>query len=147
MKSLPAVFREEFKKNWVASKSNSRFSYIPLYQVHEQENAKVKGKGGAIGLTENQVALQRWMICEPEIAKCLSEFESEGIINESIQTDCHHEEGLATQKKFQEQVKSLLSVITTFGNPFEDNCPELLVLNSRNCVHEAVIETVRTSCH
>ena len=112
--------------------------------MHEQENAKVKGKGGAIGLTENQVALQRWMICGPEIAKCLSEFESEGIINESIQTDCHHEEGLATPKKFQEQVKSLLSVITTFGNPFEDNCPELLVLNSRNCVHEAVIETVQT---
>ena len=58
MKSLPAVFQEEFKKNWVASKSNSRFSYIPLDQVHEQENAKVKGKGVAIGLTENQVALQ-----------------------------------------------------------------------------------------
>ena len=75
MKSLP-VCQEEFKSNWVASSKIQglcistivfnatiyhmchRFSYIPLDKVHEQENAKVKGKGGAIGLMENQVALQ-----------------------------------------------------------------------------------------
>ncbi len=49
--------------------------------MHEQENAKVKGKGGAIGLMENHVVLQRWMICGPEIAKCLSEFKTEGHSN------------------------------------------------------------------
>ena len=103
--------------------------------MHEQENAKVKGKGGAIGLMENQVALQRWMICGPEIAKCLSEFESEVIADESLQNCTHHEEGLATQKRFQEQVNSLVCAIENFGNPFEDSGSELLVLNSRICVH------------
>ena len=98
--------------------------------MHELENAKVKGKGGAIGLMENQVALQRWMICGPEIAKCLSEFESEVIADESLQNCTHHEEGLATQKRFQEQVISLVCAIENFGNPFEDSGSELFVLNS-----------------
>ncbi len=44
----------------------------------------------------------------------------------------------------QLQVKSLVDVIIAFGNPFEDDCPELLVLNSRECMHDDVIETVRS---
>ena len=30
------------------------------------------------------------------------------------------------------------------GNPFLDDCPELLVLNTRNCAGEAVVETMKT---
>ena len=56
-----------------------RFSCIPLDQVHEQESAKVEGKGGVIGLTDNQAALQMWMLlCGSEIAKCLSELRRKG---------------------------------------------------------------------
>ena len=40
MTSLPASMKEEFQNKWVAS---GRFSNIPLDQVHEQENAQVKG--------------------------------------------------------------------------------------------------------
>ena len=69
--------------------------------MHEQENAKVKGKGGAIGLMENQVALQRWMICGPEVAKCLSEFESEVIADESLQNCTHHEEVWLPKRGFK----------------------------------------------
>ena len=75
MKSLPITFEAEFKKHWVVSKTKRRFLCMPLDQVHEQENAKVKGKGGVIGLTESPTALQRWMICGPELANCLDEFE------------------------------------------------------------------------
>ena len=35
-------------------------------------------------------------------------------------------------------------MITGFGNTFEDDCPELLILNSRECADESVIETVRS---
>ncbi len=45
--------------------------------MHEQENAQVKGKGGVIGLTENPVALRRWKVCGPELARCISKFENE----------------------------------------------------------------------
>lgn len=112
--------------------------------MHEQENAKVKGKGGVIGLTENHAALQRWMVCGPEIARCLSEFESEIMTDESFESGTHHEEGFSIQKRFQVQVNNLVSAIKNFGNPFEDSCSELLVLDSRNCVHESVIQTVQT---
>ena len=41
MKSLPITFETRFKKDWGVSKTKKIFSCMP----HEQENAKVKGKG------------------------------------------------------------------------------------------------------
>ncbi len=67
--SLPASIKEEFWNKWVISKTANQFSRIPIDQAHEQENAKVKGKGGVIGLTESPAALRRWMICGPELAR------------------------------------------------------------------------------
>jgi len=42
----------------------------------------------------------------------------------------------------QDATSSEKSGCIGFGNPFEDDCPEVLVLNSRDCVHDDVIETV-----
>ena len=75
MKSLPVSIEENFKKYWVVDKTGNRFSSIPVDQVHEQENAKVKGASGVIGQTENPAALSRWIICGPEIAKLFDEFD------------------------------------------------------------------------
>jgi len=66
MKCLPPDFKADLEKFWVVSKSSRRFSAIPIDQTHEQENKKVKGKGGAVGLTENPSALKRWMIAGPQ---------------------------------------------------------------------------------
>ena len=77
MKSLPDCAKENFCQNWVLQKATNRFSAIPLLdQAHEQENAKVKGKGGVVGLTENPTALKRWMISGSEFARVNTEFES-----------------------------------------------------------------------
>ena len=44
----------EFKKGlFTLSKTPKRFSAIAIDQAHEQNNAMVKGDGGAVGLTEN----------------------------------------------------------------------------------------------
>ena len=106
MSSLPASIKVEFKSKWVVSKTRNRFSSIPIDQMHEQENAKVKGKGEVIGLTENPTTLRRWMICGPELAR--------------------------------------FDTVTGFGNPFEDDCSVLLILNTRACADDSVIETVRS---
>ena len=50
---------------------------MPIDQAHEQNNALVKGSGGAIGLTENPSAFRKWMIAGPEQACLLKEFEQE----------------------------------------------------------------------
>ena len=64
-----------------------------LDQAHEQQNAVVKGKGGIIGLTESLVALQCWLICGRELARCISEFQSEMEYGKISSTDfLHHEQ-------------------------------------------------------
>ena len=51
--------------------------------MHEQENAKVKGKGGIIGLPQNSTVLQCWMGSGPELVKYISKFEGSGLSDES----------------------------------------------------------------
>ena len=85
------------------------------------------------------------MICGPELARCISEFECPAWSDENnTQLFPHHEEGLATQLSFKKQVQSLIDTVTGFGNPFEDDCSELLILNTRTCTDDSVIETVRS---
>ena len=50
---------------------------MPIDQAHEQNNALVKGSGGAVGLTDNPTALRKWIISALEQACFLSEFENE----------------------------------------------------------------------
>ena len=66
-------FNEGF---FTVSKSSNRFSAIVIDQAHEQ-NAIVKGEGGAVGLTESPSALRRWMVSGPKIALVVNEFEVE----------------------------------------------------------------------
>ena len=60
IKCLPDSIKSEFNEqgNWVLSKTGNPFSAIAIDQAHEQENKKVKTTGGAVGLTENQVAFR-----------------------------------------------------------------------------------------
>ena len=125
-------------------KTTNRFSAIPLDQAHEQENSKVKSKGGVVGLTENSTALKRWMIACPEFARLNTEFES--LFLPEMDPDVnsrHHEEGLALQQSSKKQVTSLIHVIEDFRNPFMDNGPELVVLNTRDCVSDEAASSVR----
>ena len=50
---------------------------------------------------------------------------------------------LTAQKNFKQQANHLVNVINAFGNPFEDDCSELLVLDTHACADNSVIETVR----
>ena len=142
MKSLPDSIKDEFKKFWVVHKTKNSFSYIPIDQAHEQNNRLVKGTGGAVGLTENPSALKRWMIAGPEQARLLTEFE-EQFMELKNRGHQHHEQTPSLQDAFKDQVKNLSEVITTMGNPFLENCTELLALDTRNCVSDAVIATVQ----
>ena len=73
MESLDASIHQEFEEcgHWVVQKTTNRFSSIPIYQAHEQNNALVKGSGGAAGLTENPSAFRKWMTVGPEQARLM----------------------------------------------------------------------------
>ena len=99
MKSLSDCAKETFYQKWVLQTITNRFSAIPLDQTHEQENAKVKGKGGAVGPTENPTALKRWMTAVPEFARLSTEFKSLFLPEMDPEVNSrHHEEGLALQE-------------------------------------------------
>jgi hypothetical protein len=145
MKSLPDQTRNKFEEgNWVLSKTKRRFSSIPFDQVHEQENKIVKGSGGAIGLTENPAAFQRWMLSGPENAARLRKFEEEYFPESDDEDLDHHEEGFSHQKTFQRQVRNLSEATRTVGNPFLDEFPELVTIDSRNCMDQAIITSIQS---
>ena len=142
MKTLPDCFKEELKKDWVFQKGYKRFSAMPLDQAHEQNNAKVKESGGAVGLTESPSALKRWMVAGPEQARLLSEFEDQYNKTEETADYKNHEEGLSTQIQFKEHVNNLSSKIVSTGNPFMEKSNGLMTLDG-DCVQQNIIEMFR----
>jgi len=86
------------------------------------------------------------MLSGPEMARLLKQFEEECIHGDNTEmfSNLHqHEQGLSTQKTFQQQVVSLAETIKWMGNPFFDIFPHLVTLDSRNCTAESVVTTVR----
>ena len=136
----PGVYEEFLKGKFSVQKSNRKFSRIAADQNHEQMNAKIKGVDGAIGLTENETALQRWLICGPEISRLLDEFES---INEGVnRMREHHDFSDSVQSIFHEEVKSLLSALEDVGNPSDDDSNDLFDLETKIVVPETIAQNL-----
>ena len=72
----PEVGAEFSEGKFVVHKTQHSFSGIPLDQAHQQNNKRVKGDGGVVGLTENGAQLQRWMVAGPEVSRVVNEFET-----------------------------------------------------------------------
>ena len=65
-KKHPDIYRKFCNGHFTVQKTKRVFSAIPIDQAHEQNNACVKGDGGAVGLTDDPSALRRWMVAGPE---------------------------------------------------------------------------------
>ncbi|XP_031553145.1 uncharacterized protein LOC116290281 [Actinia tenebrosa] len=50
--------------------------------------------------------------------------------------------GLSAQKTFKQQVNNLVDVMKKMGNPFLDDFPELVTLDSHDCAHDDVAKAV-----
>ena len=144
MKSLPESIQKEFvdRGNWVISKSQRKFSAIPIDQAHEQENKLVKGSGGVIGITNSPSSLRRWMLSGPQISRMVEEFQDQYLDDDQELEQRHHEQDLPTQTTFQRQVVSLTETMRRMGNPFEDDYQELVSLNSRICIDGSAVEDI-----
>ena len=139
----PDVFAEFMARNFTVKKTTHEFAALAIDQAHEQNNASVKGDGGAVGLTENPAALRRWMVSDPEIARVIAEFQATADIR-TKKTDLRHDEQTKhTQLAFAREVKSLSGFMREMGNPFCDDSSDLLVIGSRDLADPAVINTDR----
>ena len=119
-----------------------RFSSMPIDQAHEQNNELVKGSGGAVGLTQNPVAFRRWMVAGPEQLRIPQKYEDICFLNWKSLIINSMNKGLLARKDSRNKSQNIFQVMEDMGNPFTDDCSELLVLDTRNCTADAVATTV-----
>ena len=145
MENLPTSIYNEFFENghWVIQKTKNRFSAMPNDQAHEQNNALVKGSGGAIRLMQNPIAFRKWMLAGPEQARLIEEFENQFLENKD-DDNFHHDEGYSTHNNFKLQVLSLVEAFEDMGNPFLDQSEDLSTLDTGIVMDESVVDSVRT---
>ena len=139
----PEVAREFHKGNFVVHKSDRAFSSIAIDQAHEQNNAVIKGDGGAVGLTENSSALRRWMVAGPEVSRLIERYEAVSGSKEVKKNNRHHEQTEAAQKGFIEKVKQLKSVIQEMGNPFMEESDDLFALDTKDIADDKSAELIK----
>ena len=120
MKALPDPVKDQLRSCWVVSKSQKKYSSMPIDQAHEQNNKLVKGSGGAVGLTDNLSTFHRWMVAGPKQARILTEFENQ-LLESKEHSYQQHEHSYSNQQLFKTQVKSLSEVISCMGNQFLDD--------------------------
>ena len=126
------------------NKSTHLFSSIAIDQGHEQNNATMKIDGGIVGLTQDPDSLLRWALAGSETIRIISEFEYSIIGKEDTSGNTkHHEQTQAHKKRFVHQVKSLVQVIKSQGNPFEDT-RNLIRLHTREIMDETSVECIIT---
>ncbi len=130
--SHPEIHQQFCKGNFVVQKTSRHFSCIALDHAHEQENEKIKGDGGAIGLTENARALHRWMVAGPEIARVVDEFEQSSVTDPDT---THHDQVPSIQNTFQKNVRALCLAIEESGNPFMEDSNDLYVLDTKDIMN------------
>ncbi|KAK3740395.1 hypothetical protein QZH41_000916 [Actinostola sp. cb2023] len=136
----PEVFQQFTNGSFAVHKTKRAFSAIALDHAHEQENASVKGEGGAVGLTENPGALRRWMVAGPEIARMVQEFENVTSSDTSLK---HHEQEYGPQASFKADLQSVVSTFEELGNPFMEESEDLMALDTKDIMSSAVVQTVK----
>ena len=144
IRTHPGVYYEFMKGHFTGQRTNKVFSAMSIDQCHEQMNKLVKGEGGAIGLTEDPQALERWMVAGPEISRLILEFENSYQNLESQSSKKHHEQNPTTQKKFAKDVKALVDTLEEMGNPFLEDNGDLLTLDTKIIMSKEVIQTINT---
>ena len=135
----PDVAVEFEQGSFTVRKSTRAFSAIAIDHAHEQNNASVKGDGGAVGLTENPGALRRWMTSGPETARLVNEFE----LNQQDDQSTHHEVQQSFQTSFGNDVKSLVATFEDLGNPFLDQGDDLVVLDTKEVAPPDALERLK----
>ena len=88
--TAPDVFTAFMAGCFMFQKTNNEFSRIPLDQVHEQNNAYIKGIAGATHLVNcfDKAGLIRLNLCSNELAMMILEFENE-LYDEDDNDECH----------------------------------------------------------
>ena len=142
--TCPSTHTQFVNSNFVTHNTRHKFSALAHAQVHKQLNAMVKGDGGAIGIIDNELALRRWMVGGPELARIICEYQESSNMNTG-KSEKHHEQIPNTQKAFLTQMRDVVLVVEELGNPFLDMTADLYTLDTKVVMSNEVIESVRSA--
>lgn len=134
--------REFHKGNFIVHKSRRDFFALAIDQAHEQNNAIIKGDGGAIGLTVDPGTLHRWMVAGPEVTRLVAAYEAMCGMKDATSSTKHNGQTLSAQKSFLEKVEALSTVLKEMGNPFQEESADLLSFDSKKFADPALAELV-----
>ena len=100
-------------------KSNKKFSLIRIDQTHEQNNAVIKGMGGATSVLnkDGESGLERWELCLHELSLIINKYERTLEVELDFEPLKHHEDSEAFQNQFSADVSKLQTSVLT--NPFK----------------------------
>ena len=85
----PDVARKFLEGSFTVQKTKKVFSTISINQAHEQNNTRIKGDSGAVGLTDDPSALRHCMVAEPEVSRAIAEFQAGNALRRRVDT-CHY---------------------------------------------------------
>ena len=115
---------------FVALDHTNYVRYIPVHLAHEQNNACSKRGGGAVGLTDNPSALQRWLVAGPEVTALIKDFEDAhqlmGRRHEVI-----HDQTANVQNAFRKDVCSLGNVMENWATHSKKRAKTYLSLTAK----------------
>lgn len=80
------------------------------------------------------------MIAGPEISRIINQFE----VSPELDDTHHHEQKPAFQKSFKNDVDALVNVFDSFGNPFTEDSGNLLMIDSKDIMDEAVSQSLKS---
>ena len=77
--------------------------------------------------------MEWWILIGPEISRVKEEFIDEDDMENKNEELTHHEEGYASQQRFQLHVTDLIDVLMSKANPFEEDSEDLVTLDDHVC--------------
>lgn len=104
--------------NFSITKHSVPFTAIDLDHGIEQEHKKMKVKGGFIGITGKEQALDKYFIIAPTLCRIVQEFKEYAGIEVRQPSSLHHELVGAKGAKNISFAAKIFNVLTKEGNPF-----------------------------
>ena len=102
-----------------------------------------KRGGGAVGLTDNPSALQRWLVAGPEVTVLIKDFEDTHQLMGRRHEVIHHDQKANVQNAFRKDVCSLDNVMEELANPLEEESEDLLIIDSKEIANPSAVEAVK----
>lgn len=138
----PTLYDEFLKGNFTVHKTTRAGSNIAMDQAHEQENKNLKGEGGAVGLYQDEIALQKFCIVGPEFVRICKEFERK---HPESNVTKHHDQTDSFQNQFFKNVKCLTEQINMMGNPFLEDTGSLIALDTKQIMPDSVVKEIKSA--